>query len=110
MIASNVHEDLNTPPNIPIFSGKTDKKSRQQESISDVISGAAVAIVKVLNSDSRNMNEPTVTPTQLPVAAGVSPAKSVELRMKNDEQLRYRYQLFDDGEHKNGILIALKKL
>jgi len=63
-------------------------------------------------------NSPPVTPVQLSTAAGVSPAKSVELRMKNFEQLRYLQQLFDDGilsegeftEQKQSILSALRKL
>ena len=49
---------------------------------------------------------------------GVSPAKAVELRMNNLEQLRYLQKLFDDGivseieftDLKRGILSSLHKL
>ena len=119
MIASNLHEDRDNPPNIPAFCGSTPKRTRQQESFSDAISGAAVAIVKALGGEAPSKtSSPPVTPVQLSTAAGVSPAKSVELRMKNFEQLRYLQQLFDDGilsegeytEQKQSILSALRKL
>ena len=119
MVASNLHEDRDHPPDIPAFSGSTPKRSRQQESFSDAIGGAAVAIVKALSAEAPSkVNDPTVTPRQLPTAAGVSPSKSVELRMKNFEQLRYLQQLFDDSilsekefaEQKQNILSALRRL
>lgn len=51
-------------------------------------------------------------------SVGISPKKSVELRMKNYEQLRYLQQLFEDGilsdweyaEQKQNILDSLRKL
>ena len=119
MVASKLHEDLDSPPDILAFCGSTPKRPRQQGSLSDVISGAAVAIVKALSSEApKKVDDPTVTPRHLPAAACVSPAKSVELRMKNIEQLRYLQQLYDDGilsekeyvEQKQSILSALRKL
>ena len=50
--ASNLHEDRDHPPDIPAFSGSTPKRSRQQESFSDAIGGAAVAIVKALSAEA----------------------------------------------------------
>ena len=121
MVSSNLHEDLDNPPDIPAFCGSTPKKSRQQQSLSNALSGAAVAIVKALRNDSQSQaNDTTVTQTQLPSVASVSPAKSVELRMKNVERLRYLQQLFDDDVHvltqeeymeqKQSILSSLRKL
>ena len=53
-----------------------------------------------------------------PGNVGVSPGRSIELRMKNFEQLRYLHQLMDDGiltttefiEQKEKILSSLRKL
>ena len=114
MVCSNIHEDLDNPPNIPAFSGKTNRKS-QPESISDAIGGAAVAIVKALKSD---VEPRSAVSHSVPVTSRVSPAKSVELRMKSYEQLRYLSKLFDDGiitdtefaDQKSAIMMALKKL
>ena len=112
MITSNLHDDLDNPPNIPAFCGATTpRRSYQPESFSNAISGAAVAIVKALAPTAN-------TPKQVPTVTGVSPSKSVELRMKNFKQLRYLQQLFDDGvlteeeyaEQKQSILSALRKL
>lgn len=122
MVCSNLHADLEMPPDIPAFSGKpAQRKSRQRESVSDVIGSAAVAIVNALKNDTPNTSGSIGTPGSTGNTSGmsvISPAKSVELRMKNYEQLRYLYQLFDDGiitqkefaEQKNDIMIALKKL
>jgi len=95
------------------------QENPQQESFLDAISGAAVAIVKALGGEAPSKaNSPPVTPVHSPTAAVVSPAKSVELRTKNFEQLRYLQQLFDNGilsdgdytEQKQSILSALRKL
>ena len=110
IVTANLHEDLDTPPTIPAF-GSAPKRPRQSESFSDALSGAAVAIVKALGGETSTKR--CDSPTSV-----YSPSKSVELRMKNFEQLRYLQQLFDDGvvmqeeylEQKQGILCALKKL
>ena len=109
MMASNLHDSLDEPPNVPAFNGSTPKKSRQQ-SFSDAISGAAIAFANVLHtrqSPKGIVNESSI----------VMPEKSVELRMKNFEQLQ---QLFDDKiiiitdseyvEQKQAILTSLRKL
>lgn len=110
MIANKIHDDFDTPPNIPAFC-QTPKRPRQQ-SISSVLSGAATAIVKALEDNPPK--EKDTSARQL----GISPGKAVDLRMKNYEQLRYVQQLFDDGilseqefiEQKHDILSALRKL
>ena len=110
MVTANLHEDLDTPPTIPAFRSAP-KRPRQSESFSDALSGAAVAIVKALGGETST--KCCDSPTSV-----YSPSKSMELRMKNFEQLRYLQQLFGDGvvtqeeylEQKQSILCALKKL
>ena len=38
MIASNLHDDYETPPNVPDFQENASKKCRQQSSLSDAVS------------------------------------------------------------------------
>lgn len=112
MVTANLHEDLDTPPSIPAF-GNTPKRPRQGESLSDAIGGVALVIVKALKEDTATKGCKSSMSTST-----VSPTKSVELRMKNFEQLRYLQQLFEDGiitqeeyaEQKQSILCASKKL
>ena len=76
-VISNLHEDLDNPPDIPAFCESTPKGSRQQQSLSDALSGAAVAIVKVSNDSQSKVNNSSVTQTQFPTGAGVSHSKSI---------------------------------
>ncbi len=92
MLSTGLHNDFDDPPEIPAFQGSTPKRARR-ESLSDAISGAAVAFTDSLKS--RNENQSPASTSVL--ASGISPGRSVELRMKNYEQLRYLQQLYDDG-------------
>ena len=47
MISSGLHEDYDNPPNIPAFSGNANKRAFN-DSLSDTVSGAAVAIIEAL--------------------------------------------------------------
>ena len=51
-IASGVHNDYDNPPDAPAFSSAI-PKCVQKESLSEAISGAAVAIVKALSTDPK---------------------------------------------------------
>ena len=93
MIASNLHEDMDTSPQVPAFN-LTPKRQKQSESFASALSGAAVAFAKALGNSPRPEHNENCTPH---VTASVSPRKTVELRMKNYEQLRYLQTLFDDG-------------
>ena len=96
MICSNLHEDMENPPDIPAFSGSAPKKP-QKESVTDVLAGAALAFAKAFTSEKTNQTSESVSVSHPPVTSGVSPSKAIELRMKNFEQLRYLQQLYDDG-------------
>ena len=87
--------------------------------MSDTISEAAVSIVHALSGSTKEKGKERDTPTKsASVSIGISPGKSVELRMKNFEQLRYLQQLYEDHildeseykEQKQNILTALRKL
>ena len=49
MIATDLHDDYNDPPNIPAFSGSMAKKPRK-DSIYEALTGAAEAFAKVITS------------------------------------------------------------
>lgn len=87
--------------------------------MSDTISEAAVSIVHALSGSTKEKGKEQDTPTKsASVSIGISPGKSVELRMKKFEQLRYLQQLYEDHildeseykEQKQNILTALRKL
>ena len=117
MICSNLHEDMENPPDIPAFSGSVPKKPRK-ESVTDVLAGAALAFAKAFTSEKTNQTSESASVSHPPVTSGVSPSKAIELRMKNFEQLRYLQQLYDDGilnskeftDQKQNILSSLQKL
>ena len=99
------------PRNTCIFRKHSQAFSR--ESFSDAISGAAVTFASALKGREKGQEQPTSV-----VRSGTSPGRSVELRMKNYEQLRYLQQLYDDGiltgeeyqEQKQLIITSICKL
>ena len=103
------HDNYNNPPNIPAFSGSNNKRARK-DSVSDTVSGAAIAIVEALQEKKDKGPSSALS--------GNSPGRLVDIRMKNYEQLRYLQSLFDDGilteeeyaEQKKSILSCLRKL
>ena len=97
------------PPAIPMF-GPPPKRPKKK-SLSETISNAAIAITKAISPPS-TVNLPTNQ------SFVISPCKSVDLHMKNLQQLCFIQQLFDDNilsqeefmEQKGRILDALCKL
>jgi len=77
---------MNKPPDIPAF-GATVKKARK-ESLTDALTGAVATFMKAFgNPDVRGSSrEVSCEPT--PSVTGVSPGKTVDLRMKNLKQLQ----------------------
>ena len=115
-IASGIHDDYDNPPDSPAFSGAAPKRARK-ESLSEAISGAAVAIVKALSTDPKE--KASERPQSVcPPGPGVSPGRAVDLRMKNFQQLRFLQQLYEDNildekqyaEQKESILASLCNL
>lgn len=116
-VSSKIHDDLDNPPDLPAFRNETGpKKPAKKETLTDALTGAVIAFTNKYNSESTRSPQRTSNPPTQPV--GISPGRSVELRMKNFEQLRYLQQLYDDGiltsteyeEQKDKILSSLRKL
>ena len=111
MVASNLHEDLDMPPNIPAFMS-TPQKSRSP-ALCTALSEAATAFAKAL--EKQDGSGSACSGSSSSPSVGVSPGKAV---VKNYQQLRYIQQLYDDGilteleytEQKREILASLKRL
>jgi len=90
-------------------------KRARKDSFADAIEGAAVAFA---NAVSKPNNSPKCLDSGTPLSSAISPGKTMELRMRNFEQLRYLQSLFEDGvltneeftEQKENILLSLRKL
>ena len=112
MQVSGLHDDLDKPPNIPSFSNPP--KRQRTNSLSDSLTGAAVAFANTLSGAQSS----TVSMSAPGPSVGVSPGKTIELRMKSYQQLRYLQQLYDDGvineeefkEQKKNVLGSLRSL
>lgn len=124
-ILSGVHDDMDSPPPLPMITGyapKSQKKDSYTDAIAGAAAGVATAVVKVLNSGPGNVVPTTPSRitdirTQSPPIA-MSPNLSVDIRMKNLEQLRYLQQLMNDGilsneeflEQKGMIMDTLRRI
>ena len=105
MISSSLHEDYYEPQDIPAFSGNCCKRSRR-DSLSDSLSGAAVAFANALSKGySTDKDKHSIQLT----TEVVSSSQAIDLRMKNYEQLRYLQSLLDDGILSEGEYVEQKK-
>lgn len=110
MIQCGTYEDYEDPPRVPQITGIVSKK---KESLTEAITGAAVAVAKVFAPPKTP--DHTITTTS---GSGPSPGKCTELRFKNLEQLQLLQQLKQNGvlsqaefiEQKNIVLDAIRKL
>ena len=112
-IQSMRHDSYEEPPNIPLITGTPDsRKTTKKESCSDVLAGAATAIVKALKQSPKKCSTPTF------VTRSFSPNSHANLRRKHLEDLRTLHSLYEDGvlsvdeykEQKQGILSTLRVL
>ena len=105
MIASNLHCDMDSPPNIPAFNGGSSIRKPRHD-LTNALTSAAMAVTHAITGHSISDSEASAT------------AIHVNLRMKNFEQLRYLKQLLDDGiltdaefkEQKENIMTVINKL
>ena len=128
MITSGTHDNLDDPPRVPMILGAPLPKRQKQESITTALVGAATAFAKAisppptvsstsLSSGDSPARAPLTTRNASP-SVGISPGKTVDLCMKNLEQLRYIQRLMEDGilsnqeflEQKSIIMGALSSL
>lgn len=111
MISSGLHSDYDAPPRIPAFGHGRSPRRPRQESLSDALAGAAVAVVQALTPSDNTMTSPI---TQV----ALSPGETITLRMKSYEQLQYLQKLRTEGvlidteyvEQKENVLTSLRKL
>ena len=89
MIQSGNYDDYDDPPRVPQITGIV---SNRKESLTEAITGAAVAVAKVFAPVPKTLEH-------VPSASnnGTSPRKSTELRFKNLEQLHLLQQLKVDA-------------
>ena len=119
MINCGTHDDYTEPPRVPLITG-TAPKRRKTSDMSDAVTDAAKAVAKAFSPppppSPPHSNSPPNPGVSVPI--GVSPGKTIELRSKNLEQLRYIQQLYEDSilssteyeEQKQFILNAIRKL
>ena len=107
LIQSGHLDDYDTPPNIPLITGSSSKP--QKESVADALTGAATAVVKMIQSTSSSSCES--------IPAQMSPLKAAQLRQGCLEDLKKVKELLEDGvltqefdEEKRRILETLKSL
>ena len=107
MISFDLHEYYDNPPNIPAFS--VCKKTRKADSVTEAVTGAAMAVTRAFQGNVEST---------LPHRTTASPSKTVDVRLKNLEQLKIIQQLRDDDiltsaeymEQKEIILSSLRRL
>ena len=111
MIQCATHESYDKPPAIPMFQGsepKRQKKASVEESIADGMAAISKALSPPTPKNCSGVSD----------SLGISPGKSIDLRMKNFQQLRYLQQLLQDNvlsqqeylEQKRNVLDSLRKL
>lgn len=112
MIHCDTHDSYDKPPSIPMFSG-SEPKRQKKESAAETIADSIVALSKAISPPPVKSNSSISVST-----VGISPGKSIDLRMKNLQQLRYIQKLFQDNilseqeylEQKENVLDSLRKL
>ena len=119
MLHCGSHTDYDNPPRVPLITGTAPKrrKSDFSETFRNI---AAEAVAKAISppppaTTTTGDNTSSETETN---SIGISPGKTVELRSKNLQQLRYIQQLYEDNilspeefaEQKGMILQAIRKL
>ena len=86
MIITKTHDDTDNPPRVPMITGSVQRQPHN-ESLTDALTSAASAIAKAFSS----------TPPPSSQHVKCSPSKTVDIRMKNLEQLRLLQKLREDG-------------
>ncbi len=69
MVCSGIHEDYDTPPDIPASSGVTPRRPRK-DSLSDALTGAAVAFAQSISGGK-------VSPKRVPCSSSSATARNL---------------------------------
>ena len=91
MLHCRTHDNYDDPPRVPMITGTLPKQPKK-DSFTQVLTGAAEAVVQALSPRSISVHETTSSSG----SSGISPGKSTELRMQNLQQLRLLQQLHDE--------------
>jgi len=83
MIIAKTHDDMDNPPKVPMITGSVQRQPCS-ESLTDALTSA---VAKAFS--------PTTPPSSQTMIC--SPSKTVDIKMKNLEQLRILQQLREDG-------------
>ena len=133
LVQSGMFKDISVVPPIPALQGTPQPPKRMQnESLKDVLAGAAVTLVKAIcspdfsNSSVKAQNSvvinsqasPTKAVPNLDTNAGISPCRATELRIKILQELRELQNLLESNilsneeftEQKAIVLDSLLKL
>ena len=132
LVLSGMFKDITVAPPIPAIQGTAQPSKRTQESLKDVIAGAAVTFVNAMRSpdystssvkaqNSVVINNSQVSPmkdNQSNTSAGISPCRATDLRMKKLQELRELQNLLESKilndeeflEQKAIVLQSLHKL
>ena len=130
LVKTGMFKDISVVPPIPALQGTPQPPKRvQNESLKDVIAGAAVTFVNAMrtpdysNSSVKAQNSVVINAQSSPVpnvdmTAGISPCRATELRMKKLKELRELQQLLESKilneaeftEQKAIVLESLRKL
>ena len=89
LIQSEHHDDYKVPPEIPLLTGRHNKKKAPKEGVADLIAGATSAIVKTINTPAKEKS-----PTKV---QGLSPMKAVSIRRSCLDDLKRAKELFEDN-------------
>ncbi len=117
LIHSGRCDDYNMPPNIPLITGAP-VGAKPKESMTDVITGAATAVVKMLQSNGSSDPSTPSSAASGPTSTYISPLKTAQLRRSCLDDLKKIKELHEDGvlteveylEEKKSILNSLKTL
>ena len=114
MISNGLHEDLDNPPRVPMITGTTPKRPKQ-DTLTEALTSVATVFAKMINPPSSGQSAGAPSST---MGMTMSPCKAADLRMKHLEQLRCLQQLMEDNiisesefkEQKEIIIATLRKI
>lgn len=96
MIVNKQWKSYDDPPDVPLITGGA-KKIPRRESLSEVITGAALALTKAFTTPSKQSSEHVQVALNPPTETGVSPASKARLSSEYITQLKSLQELREVG-------------
>ena len=97
MQVNNQWDSLDDPPDVPLITGSIKTKSSRRESLSEAMSGTAIAFAKVITNQKSEEPTPTKKCPGQPLPTGVSPASKAKLSREYIIQLKELQELRECG-------------